>query len=351
MHALATGQKKNGHDVGVIVLLESGVAEPPLAAELHDAGIPVIRIVRPARAFRAQRQLLREISLRAKPDVLHSHGYLPDALSASLGKKFLAARVSTVHGFTRGEWRNRFYEWLQRRSYRRFNAVVAVSKKLASDLAPQVPPRVLQTLANAWTLPEQQLSPEAARAALSLSLEAFHIGWVGRISREKGADILIEAIPALADIKLHLTLIGDGIERAQLERRVKELHLEDRVSFRGEVDRASRLFPALDLFVLSSRTEGTPITLFEAMHAGVPVVVTSVGGVPDVVSPDEALLIPPDDSGALAAAIREAHEHPADAAARAARARSRLEKDFAAAPWIEAYDRIYRTAADAKGLE
>jgi glycosyltransferase involved in cell wall biosynthesis len=160
---------------------------------------------------------------------------------------------------------------------------------------------------------------------------------------------LIEAIPALADIKLHVTLIGDGVERAHLERRVKELDLEDRVSFRGEVDRASRLFPALDLFVLSSRTEGTPITLFEAMHAGVPVVVTSVGGVPDVVSPDEALLIPPEDPRALAAAIREAHEHPADAAARAARARRRLEKDFAAAPWIDAYDRIYRAATEARG--
>jgi glycosyltransferase involved in cell wall biosynthesis len=85
------------------------------------------------------------------------------------------------------------------------------------------------------------------------------------------------------------------------------------------------------------------------MHAGVPVVVTSVGGVPDVVSPDEALLIPPEDPRALAAAIREAHEHPADAAARAARARRRLEKDFAAAPWIDAYDRIYRTATDARG--
>jgi glycosyltransferase involved in cell wall biosynthesis len=346
--ALTTGQKETGHEVGVIMLLERGVTEPPLAGDLDAAGIPIIRVVRPARAFRSQRSAIMKICRRATPDVLHTHGYLPDVLAASLGKTFPVTRVSTVHGFTAGGWRNRFYEWLQRRSYARFDAVVAVSKKLALDLAPRVSERALHTLTNVW-MQDEQLAPEAARAALGLSLEAFHIGWVGRISHEKGADTLIEAIPALTDIKLHVTLIGDGVDRAQLERRVKELHIEDRVSFRGEVDRAARLFAALDLFVLSSRTEGTPITLFEAMHAAVPIVATSVGGVPDVVSSDEALLIQSDDPAALASAIREVHDHPADAAARATRARSRLEKDFAAAPWIEAYDRVYQAAAEARG--
>jgi glycosyltransferase involved in cell wall biosynthesis len=349
VQSLVIGQKGIGHDVGVIMLLESGVTEPSLAAELDAADIPVIRIVRPARAFRSQRAAIMEICRRVTPDVIHTHGYLPDVLAASLGKKFPVARASTVHGFTGGGWRNRFYEWLQRRSYARFNAVVAVSKKLALDLANRVAASALHTVPNAW-MQEDQLSPEAARVSLGLSLEAFHIGWVGRISHEKGADTLIEALPALADINLHLTLIGDGVDHAKLERRVKELRLEDRVSFHGEVSGASRVFPAFDLFVLSSRTEGTPITLLEAMHAGVPIVATSVGGVPDVVSADEALLVPADDPAALASAIREAHDHPADAAARAARARSRLATDFAAAPWIEAYDRIYRTAAAARAL-
>ncbi|MDP9203504.1 MAG: glycosyltransferase [Gemmatimonadota bacterium] len=344
VHALATGQKAIGYDVGVVMLLESGVVEPPLADELHEAGVTIIRVVRPARAFRAQRHLVREICRRTEPDILHSHGYLPDVLASSLGQKFPAARVSTVHGFTGGGWRNRFYEWLQRRSYARFDAIVAVSKKLALDLTPRAARGALQTLPNAWMPPEEQLSREAAREALSLSLEVFLIGWIGRISREKGADILIEALPALTDIKLHVTLIGSGVERTKLEHRVKQLQLDDRVSFHGEVARASRLFPAFDLFVLSSRTEGTPITLFEAMHAGAPIVATSVGGVPDVVSSEDALLIPPEDPLALASAIRDVHDHPVDAARRALHAGIRLERDFAATPWLESYERIYRNA-------
>ena len=283
-----------------------------------------------------------------KPDVLHTHGYLPDVLAASLGRKFPAARVSTVHGFTGGAWRNRFYEWLQRRSYLRFDGVVAVSKKLALDLTSRASRRSLHTLPNAWMPPEEQSSPEAGRAALGLSLEVLHIGWVGRISHEKGADILIEALPALTDINLHVTLIGNGDERERLEQRVKRLQLDDRVSFHGEVGQASRLFPAFDLFVLSSRTEGTPITLFEAMQAAVPIVATSVGGVPDVVSANEAILVEPEDPAALAAAIRRVHDESADVSLRAMRARERLQNEFAAAPWIESYGRIYEMAIAAR---
>jgi glycosyltransferase involved in cell wall biosynthesis len=332
------------------MLLENGVAEPSLATDLHDAGIPVLRIVRPARSFVSQRSSILEICRRIPPHVLHAHGYLPDVLAASLGRKFSAARVSTVHGFTGGGWRNRFYEWLQRRSYAHFDAVVAVSRKLALDLAPSGSSRKAPIVVpNAWGPMNKQLSSESAREELNLSIELFHIGWVGRISREKGPDVLIEAIPALRDLNIHVTLIGEGVERRKLEQRARELQIEDRISWPGEVARASRLFPAFDVFVNSSRTEGTPITLFEAMHAGVPIVATSVGGVPDVISSDEALLIPAEDPAALASVIREVHDHPADAAARAARARTRLEKDFAATPWIEAYDRIYRDIAAARG--
>jgi glycosyltransferase involved in cell wall biosynthesis len=350
VYALATGQKEAGHEVGVIMLLEDGVAEPPLAAELNAAGISIIRVVRPARAFRSQRRAILEICRHVRPDVLHTHGYLPDVLGASLGRKFPATLVSTVHGFTGGGWRNRFYEWLQRRSYARFDAVIAVSRKLALDLASSGSSRKAPTVVpNAWEPMNEQLSPESAREELNHSIELFHIGWVGRISREKGPDVLIEAIPALKDLNIHVTLIGEGVERRKLEQRASELQIGNRVSWPGEVVRASRLFPAFDLFVNSSRTEGTPITLFEAMHAGIPIVATSVGGVPDVVSSNEALLIPPENPAALASAIREIHDHPADAAARTARARTRLENDFATAPWIEAYERIYRNAATARG--
>jgi len=97
--------------------------------------------------------------------------------------------------------------------------------------------------------------------------------------------------------------------------------------------------------VLSSRTEGTPMALFEAMAAGVPIVATAVGGVPQVVSSAEAILVPPDDPTRLAAAIRETLRDPAAARDRARAARCRLEREFAVQPWLERYDMLYHTLA------
>lgn len=107
---------------------------------------------------------------------------------------------------------------------------------------------------------------------------------------------------------------------------------------------AERLFRAFDALVLSSRTEGTPIVLFEAMAAGVPIVATRVGGVPDMLSPREAELVPSGDPAALAAAIRGIHRDPGAAAAKARVARERLCREFQAEPWIERYEAVYRAA-------
>jgi glycosyltransferase involved in cell wall biosynthesis len=126
--------------------------------------------------------------------------------------------------------------------------------------------------------------------------------------------------------------------------------LADQVRWCGAVSDAAQLFKGFDVFVLSSRTEGTPIVLFEAMAAGTPIVATSVGGVPDVVSSREALLVPPDDPGALADAVRRVWADPVAAAARARRARERLETGFALAPWLASYDRIYRSLRSARSV-
>ena len=169
------------------------------------------------------------------------------------------------------------------------------------------------------------------------------MGWVGRLTREKGADLLLAAAGLLGDLPVAVSLLGDGRLRPQFEALAARRGLGERVRWLGNLPDAGQLFCAFDVFVLSSRTEGTPIVLFEAMAAGTPIVATAVGGVPDVVSSHEALLVPPDDPGALAAAIRCVHADSAAAVARARRARERLVSEFAPAPWLARYERIYRS--------
>jgi glycosyltransferase involved in cell wall biosynthesis len=105
---------------------------------------------------------------------------------------------------------------------------------------------------------------------------------------------------------------------------------------------AGRLFSAFDAFVLSSRTEGTPIALFEAMYSGVPIVCTAVGGVPDVVSSDEAILVSPEQPTMIARALDAILTDPVAAKRRSSVAKERVVRDFGPEKWIAEIYRIYR---------
>jgi glycosyltransferase involved in cell wall biosynthesis len=139
------------------------------------------------------------------------------------------------------------------------------------------------------------------------------------------------------------SFVGDGNQRESLIARSMRTAPE-RVHWHGLVLDASRLLAAFDVFVLSSRTEGTPMVLFEAMSAGIPIVATRVGGVPDVLRGEDALLVDPEDPQSLAAAIRETMRNPAAAMRRAVSARGRLDAQYSVSPWVERHTSIYRQA-------
>jgi glycosyltransferase involved in cell wall biosynthesis len=158
---------------------------------------------------------------------------------------------------------------------------------------------------------------------------------------------MVRAAALLADLPVRVVMVGDGPDLASARAAAERRGVANTIAWPGLVPDAGRLLAAFDLFALSSRTEGTPIVLLEAMAAGVPVVATAVGGVPDVVGPAEALLVPPDDPGALAGAIRDALADPAGARAKAAAAGRRLASEFAVEPWLERYEGVYREAGKA----
>jgi len=130
------------------------------------------------------------------------------------------------------------------------------------------------------------------------------IGTVCALRREKRLDILIEAAARVARTRpLHLVIVGDGPERREVENHIRRVGL-DSVILTGWRDDAAALFPAFDVFALSSDTEGTPMALVEAMRAGLPIVATSVGGVAAAAPDGEcSLLVPRRDPVALAGAI------------------------------------------------
>jgi glycosyltransferase involved in cell wall biosynthesis len=347
---LAAGQVRAGHDVHTAVVVDPGGANHPLLQTLAAGGVMTHPLVLPNRAYRQERAAIQHLCRALRPDVVHTHGYRPDVLDAAPARREGIPTVTTVHGFTAGDWKNRLYERLQRRAYRKFDAVVVVSRPLREQLIrDHVAAERVHVVQNAWQENGPPFDPTAARRSLGVNQTGFRIGWVGRLSAEKGADVLLDALPRLNDVPLGVSLVGSGREQRALQERAARLRIDQHIDWHGTIPDAGRYLPAFDVLVLSSRTEGTPIVLFEAMAAGVPIVATRVGGVPDLVSPEEATLVPSQDPPALAAAIRAIYSDPAAARARAERARARLS-EFQVPPWVHRYDAIYRRVRERPSL-
>jgi glycosyltransferase involved in cell wall biosynthesis len=149
---------------------------------------------------------------------------------------------------------------------------------------------------------------------------------------------------ALTESPWLLSVIGDGPELDRLKTQASQLGITDRVKWHGGVANASAFLAAFDAFVLSSRTEGTPIALLEAMNARIPIVATSVGGVPDVVGPAHALLVPSEQPQEIASALRELSHNPFAAKERSEAAKDRLTRGFSPRDWMAAVERVYRAA-------
>jgi glycosyltransferase involved in cell wall biosynthesis len=313
-------------------------------AGLREESIETHHLCVPGRSYLNERRAIAAICRRTSPTVVHTHGYRADVVDG-LAVRQSTPIVSTIHGYTGGDAKNRFYEWVQRRSLRRFDAVVAVSTKLGRELNEVVRPERLHVIPNAIATPSDPLDRPAARVALGLPAESRVVGWVGRMSREKGADVLLDAFAAskLSE-DVHLALLGDGPELESLRDQAKRLEIESRIRWLGRTKDACRYFAAFDVLVLSSRTEGTPMVVLEAMSAGVPIVATRVGGVPDVLVDGTAFLVEPDAPIALAATLRDVLENRDAAWAVARAARDRAERRYGVRNWVEAYESVYGAA-------
>src|SRR2546429_2242293 len=135
-HALAHGLHGLGHDVHVAIVLDVAAERHPFLTPLADCGIATHALELPMRAYWRERRAVAALCRRIRPDVIHTHGYRPDVVDASLARKLGIPAVTTVHGFTGGGWKNRWYEWLQRRAFRRVGAGGAGFSPLVGGLAP-----------------------------------------------------------------------------------------------------------------------------------------------------------------------------------------------------------------------
>ncbi len=346
VQALGEGQRLREHDVRVIAVVEPDTDPSAFLDPLRNSGVDVECLKLGARNYLGELRRVRGLLRARAPDVLHTHGYRSDLLHGWSARQMGIATVTTLHGFSMRGGRSSLFERIQRRVVGRFDAVVAVSGPIGETLVDLgIPRERVHVVPNAWRPPGDPLPRPEARRELGAGGDEAVIGWVGRLFPIKGCDVFLRALAKTTSEGWVAHVVGDGPERERLELLAEQLGLGDRVRFAGAIPNAARLFSGLDLYVLSSRSEGTPMVLLEAMGAGVPIVATSVGGVPDVIAPpDQGWLVPPENPEALAGAIDSALANDERRASVSASGRARVETEFAPETWLDRHDEVYHTA-------
>ncbi len=226
----------------------------------------------------AMSQLCEEL----QPDIWHAHDYKSNLLGLYLARRHRLRLITTVHGWVHRTWKTPLFYALDRWSLRRYERVLCVSEGEYRDAVASGVDAARCTIVDNGVDTERFHPPSGNEGRSDPDRSPrLRLGGIGRLEEEKGFDLLLNALRDLTrrghDVELRLA--GTGTERHRLAQQAQELGVADRVSFLGFLPRVEEFHRELDLFVLSSRREGLPNALLEAMATATPCVATPLPGV------------------------------------------------------------------------
>jgi glycosyltransferase involved in cell wall biosynthesis len=315
-----------------------------LVQQLQDAGIDVRFVgVRSARrlwhAVRCLRQMVADVS----PDILQTFLFHANVVGALSVRQTPTVRL--VLGIRVADPRRR-RAYAERLAARRAERVVCVSRSVAEFARTKIriPPHKLVEIPNGVDLTALPAQDATRLSEFGVPSDAKVIAVVGRLDRQKGTDWLLAAAPELlhACPQVHLLLVGDGPERAALERQVAGEKLQNRIHFAGWRADVPQILNSCVALALLSRWEGMPNAVLEAMACRLPVVATRAEGVEQLLGEQAAeQLVPFGDTAALVATVSQLLANPMRADRLAQQNRVRVEQHFSFTAMVSAYQDLY----------
>jgi glycosyltransferase involved in cell wall biosynthesis len=322
-----------------------------LESQLDDARVPVQYLGKgpgfDGRAYHRLHRALRTL----RPEIVHSHLHvLRYALPSLLLLKGMST-LHTVHNLAEREVESRA-RCIQRYAFNHGVVPVAVSDEVAQSLKPLYGIHSCRVIPNG--IPTSQYAhPSVSRKEwrVKAGFRDDHVLFVcvARFAEQKNHALLLDAFakrPA-ANPNAHLVLVGDGPLREQLQAQAKSLGLAERIHFMGVRTDIPEILKAMDVFVLSSDWEGNPLSVMEAMAAGLPIISTAVGGVPGLLSNGkEGLLEERGDAAGLANSMAFLLESPDARRAMGAAAAQRAKAHFDVSAMVQQYEQLYEHLFD-----
>ncbi|MDH3296816.1 MAG: glycosyltransferase family 4 protein [Gemmatimonadota bacterium] len=325
----------------VYCVARDGADTGPLQLELTQRGI-AFEIVRERGPFDpAPLRALRSRLTQLRPDLMQTHGYKPTAYALLVRREAAVPWIAFYHGRTATDWRVRLYHAFDRWGMGRADTIITVAEGVDEHFAPADRNR-LRVVPNGVVALEPPIREASAiRKGFGIEGPGPVVGFVGRLSEEKGPDLFVEAYAHLAREypTISALIVGDGPMRADLERQATSLGVGQSTRFTGHVARVSEMYRAMDVLLISSRSEVFPNVLLEAVDACVPVAATRVGGIPGVAADLVSVVLA--DSLVPAAIARAGNEALQIDRSRCVAAREQLHDTYSQQRRAEALAGIY----------
>jgi glycosyltransferase involved in cell wall biosynthesis len=346
--ALLPALRSQGVDSKVLLLEDPRRPQTELRSRFERERIPVITLPIRWHIDPALPALLYDALLREPFDVLHAHlphgeVYGEIALRAFPGRGLVISRHND-DAFRR----RRILRWVFAPSLRRAGRIIAISQAVRSFLVEVEGAAADKVAVIPYGLDAEAFARTAHPGAFRREIGALReplVGFVGRLTRQKGVDVLLRAFAQVEKVfpTARLILAGDGPDRPALAALAKSLGLQ-RVMFLGWRGDAADILADVDLLAVPSRWEGFGLVALEAMALGKPVVASRVSALPEIVVPEETgLLASPGDPGELAEAIRMLLSDPRRAAGMGRAGRDRVECEFPVGRMAGRTAEVYRT--------
>ena len=337
---------KNGYRTSIFCLDKLG----ELASEAKTKGIIVHHVKRRKGIDLTLPFRLAQLIRAERVDIVHTHNMGP-LLYGTIAAKFAGVPVviNTRHG--------RDLRHTNRLIWGMNDAIVAISNDAKNELLKNnaIDLGKVSVIHNGIDLEvfKSRISQQEAKKTLGLDSLSV-IGTVSRLSREKDQSNLIKAFTtvASAEPKARLVFAGDGPLKDELAALADDLGIKNKVAFLGFRDDVNKIMQAFDIFVLSSLQEGISLSLLEAMASARPMIVTNVGGNPEVVVDGKTgFLVPPKDSQKLADAIIRLLKNPGLAQKMGEAARARVEERFTLDRMVTEYEGLYKRCLEKKRIK
>ncbi len=338
----------------VIITLNNAKASV-ISESIRKAGVEVITITASSLFNYRRLNQLTDFLENEKIDIVQTHLFYSNILGSIAAHRAGVPMIATLHSvIVREDWKGRLIQYIETYCLRKYaTRILAVGDMVAEAHAGHYRNSKLDVIPNGIPKPQPIQSQERERLRHEITGNGSKsiIVTVGRFAHAKGYEDMIKAFNLLQqkDLKSTLLMIGTGGMFNSIKAQIEKFQLSQSVVLAGERNDVPQLLASSDVYASSSHREGLPLAVLEAMMAGLPIVATSVGDIPNVLTDETGVVVPPHQPEMLADALEDLLKNPEKRQAMGKAAQRRAMEEYSIDAWMKKHLALYRDVLASNG--